>query len=787
MPVSIDDPRVEVLFATPEIAALAPLIYVVWSDGILTDDEVRAIREVARSPSLDGAAASALSLWLDPGSPPQAAVLDAVARRIRKTFDGAPPPEAGLAALGLSLARLQFDDCETNADFQSMLCLFESATGVVASDAVRAIFHERTEAVRDDFDEPSPSFDPAALTPLLDAPYSEAWDRVRSLLQEPGFEYRYEDSKEVYRDRVLGWVQRIVDAGLTQGAYAPSPDGDEHPAGIGGFIATFEALGMFDLSLVVKFGVQFGLFGGAIYFLGTEDHRERLLPKVLDGSLLGGFAMTELGHGSNVRQIETTAVFDPTDGSFVLHTPSTSARKEWIGNAAAHGRAMVVFTQLIVDEVNHGVHALYVPVRDEDGALLPGIHIEDCGHKMGLNGVDNGRIWFDHVRVPRSALLNRYGDVSADGVYTSPIPSASRRFFTMLSALVAGRVSVAAASVTASKSALRIAVRYGALRRQFGPTGQPEMSILDYRALQLRLMPRLAATYAMHFAVRRLMEDYAGHRGDDMREVETLAAAIKAGATWEALDTVQACRECCGGMAFLTVNRISEIRKDIDVFATFEGDNTVLMGLVAKGLLSQYQQTFKEDAVYAVLRQIRRRAAVELLERNPVTARLTGRDHLTSPDVHRDAFAFREHNLLVSAARRLRKRIDAGMDAFIAFNEVQDHLLALAHAHVDSVVTQTFAAAVESCDDPRARVALQAAYNLDAVGRLARDIGWFLENRYIEPVKARAIRKLNVELCAELRVHALPLVDAFGIPDVCLAAPIAFEGYIESASLARRS
>ena len=92
----------------------------------------------------------------------------------------------------------------------------------------------------------------------------------------------------------------------------------------------------------------------------------------------------------------------------------------------------MVFAQLVVIGEVQGVLALLVPIRDANGATMPGVRIEDCGPKLGLNGVDNGRIWFDHVRVPRENLLNRYADVTSEGEYVSPIESPSKRFFTTI-------------------------------------------------------------------------------------------------------------------------------------------------------------------------------------------------------------------------------------------------------------------------------------------------------------------------------------------------------------------
>ncbi len=123
----------------------------------------------------------------------------------------------------------------------------------------------------------------------------------------------------------------------------------------------------------------------------------------------GAFAMTETGHGSDVAAIGTTATYDEAKQQFVINTPFRGAWKDYLGNAALHGTAAVVFAQLITKGVNHGVHAFYVPIRNAKGGFLKGIGGEDDGLKGGLNGIDNGRLHFTNVRVPRENLLNRYG------------------------------------------------------------------------------------------------------------------------------------------------------------------------------------------------------------------------------------------------------------------------------------------------------------------------------------------------------------------------------------------
>src|SRR3954452_19889232 len=302
----------------------------------------------------------------------------------------------------------------------------------------------------------------------LDGPYPDTRERVRWWLSQPGNEPVDDLPMEEHRERVLAWVRELSSQGDTAMGYPKAYGGKGSP---GRSVTSFETLAMGDLSLLVKCGVQFGLFGGAILHLGTARHHEAYLQDVATMDLPGCFAMTETGHGSNVQALETTATYDPASEEFVIHTPHEDARKDYIGNAARDGRMAAVFAQLEVGGEGRGVHCLLVPIRDGAGNPLPGVRIEDCGAKLGLDGVDNGRIWFDHVRVGRDALLDRYAHVSADGGYTSDIENPPRRFCTMLGTLTEGRVTVCGASISASKVALTIAVGRALTRRQFGPPG----------------------------------------------------------------------------------------------------------------------------------------------------------------------------------------------------------------------------------------------------------------------------------------------------------------------------
>lgn len=749
--------------ADPRLLPFLPLIYLAWADGDLSDAELERIHGlVTQREDLDGDQREVVGRWLDPQAPPSATELQRMLRLIRRYGDD--ETAGSLTDLGVHLAQLG-EGSEVN---RRALQEVEDALGLIGPEAARHVLGQA--APRPAPEPETRAFDSAFLRRFLDADHHELRAEILGLLSTPAFAPEPELDRRDRRRRTLDLCRLLADRGYGALSY-PAECGGAGDAGA--FVAAFETLAYGDLSLLVKFGVQFGLFGGSILQLGTEAHHRRYLPAAGRLELPGCFAMSETGHGSNVRDVETQAHFDADTGEFVIHTPHASARKDWIGNAARDGRLATVFAQLRVGEDEHGVHAFLVPIRQADGSPCTGVAIEDCGHKLGLNGVDNGRLSFDHVRVPRENLLDRFAQVAADGTYSSPIASSSKRFFTMLGTLVGGRVSVALASLSAAKTGLTIALRYGERRRQFGPPDGPETPILDYLSHQRRLLPRLATTYALHFALRRLAGLYVADAGDDRREVETLAAGLKAYASWHTVDTLQTCRECCGGQGYLSENRFADLKADTDVFTTFEGDNTVLMQLVAKGLLGGYKQQFGEMKILGLARYLAERAATTLAELNPIVTRRTDEEHLRDRDFQLAALRWREDHLVASVARRLKARIDDGMDSYEAMIRVQDHLLKAAHAHAERVIFEAFAAGIEGCEDQGVAAVLTQLCDLFALSRLEADRGWYLSQGYFEPAKSKAVRNLVNQLCQRVRPCAGPLVDAFGIPDAVLAAPIA--------------
>ena len=746
-----------------ELIPWLPLVYIAWSDGDLSSEEQRALLDRAESRA---AVPPQVRAWLDPERPPAPAELASMLELIVDRAAGLPESDRrSLADLGAAMAALSGG--EADGPTQAAMRELEDALGVLGSEAARSLLSPERPSAADRIDE-SP-FSVAALAARFDGPYGEIRRRVRDWLAEESHRPPYRLDKERHRDDVRGWLAELAELGIGKLAF---PGVTTERETMGDFMAAFETLAFGDLSLVIKAGVQWGLFGGSIYFLGDEAQRELFLPAAADLSLPGCFAMTESGHGSNVAEIETRARYLANTGEFEIHSPSESSRKDYIGGAARDARWATVFAQLEVAGQEHGVHAFLVPLRGEGGEALPGVRLVDNGEKIGLHGVDNGRIWFERVRIPGANLLRRFARLE-EGVYKSEIPNPNKRFFTMLGTLVGGRISVGAAAISASKVGLAIAIRYAAERRQFGPPGEPEIRLLDYPAHQRRLMPLLATTAAMHFAVADIRERYLSGTGD-ARQVEALAAGIKALATEHTTSCLQTCRECCGGQGYLATNRIGVLRADTDVFTTFEGDNTVLLQLVAKSLLSEFKSSFEEAPLRAVVRRLTERARSRLSDKNYFAVRRAESGHLRGRDTQERLLGQRTGDLQAAVAARLKRRIDDGIPSASAVVALQNHLIALARAHVEEFVFVAFSAAIRATEDAEVKRALVSLSDLYALWRIERDAAWFLENGYLEERKLRGIRREVEALCGEIAALALPLVDAFGIPDRSLAAPIAF-------------
>jgi acyl-CoA oxidase len=613
----------------------------------------------------------------------------------------------------------------------------------------------------------------------LDGRWRDVKNRMRTELTSEVFRPHYTPNTVIARTKVAEQLKIMAAHGAAEDGFKKEHGGN---GDVGAAITQIEMLAMSDLSLMVKAGVQWGLFGGAIENLGTERHHQAYVPRIINLDLLGCFAMTETGHGSDVQALETTATYDAATQEFVIDSPTRTARKDYIGGAAQTATVAAVFAQLLTpDGEGHGVHCLVVPIRDDDGTDLPGVTTSDCHYKGGLPGVDNGRIQFDHVRVPRENLLNKYADVAEDGTYSSPIENPGRRFFTMLGTLIRGRVTVGGSAGAAARVALDIATRYALQRRQFkAPEDEREVLLMDYLVHQRRLFPLIARSYALQFAQNELVaKTHDLQTADDpdpeeQRELESRAAGLKAANTWHATRAIQEAREACGGAGYLAENRLIALKADTDVFTTFEGDNHVLIQLVAKELLTAYADDIKGMSPVEWVRfaanfageRVLKRTAAETIIQTILDTRQDNEEEgsLFNRGTQLKMLEDREEYMVSTVARRLQGK-SKEMSPFDAFNSVQDHVLHAAAVHIDRIILEAFVAGIDSCEDDEARKILGMVCDLYALSVIEDDKGWFVEHRFLSTERSKAVTRGINERCRSLRPYAEALVDGFGIPE----------------------
>lgn len=744
------------------ILPLLPALYVGWTNGILSPTEILGLQaHVGNQSWLTEKEQTYLKAWLNPQNPPneqQRADWLSVITDYASGFDG-----MGLADFGRMIAKRI--DATLDDQFNRALEFVDVTLGVRGHEAIRQMWPQ-TFALPQLVESQLPEFAIEKLTTLLDGRHAAQKQALRQQLATPLFAYHQSNELAAYRADVLRWMEAVAAQGLGAAAY-PTEFGGRND--VAQYLVGMEMLGHHDLSLLVKYGVQFGLFGSGILMLGTRHHHERYLTDIGRLQLLGGFGMTEVGHGSNVRGLETTATYDVERAQFIIHTPTDSARKAYIGNAARDGEMLIVFARLITQGQDYGVAPFLVPIRNKAGQLMPGVRIVDHGRKVGLNGVDNGLVWFEQVRIPRENLLNRFADVAADGTYSSPIEKESRRFFTMLGTLVGGRIGIGLTSLSVAKNALTIAIRYANRRRQFGRSDEPETLLIDYKTHQRRLLIPLAQTVALDCALHSLLDQYAVVKQEmqtETRTIEMLAAGLKARSSWNAVHISQTAREATGGQGYLAENQLGRLRQDCDIFTTFEGDNTVLMQLVAKERLTAFQRKARGIRLVGVFAR-RNWERIRPKQRHNCAA-----THLRDTRLHRRLFAAREQIQLVTLARRLRQLVNQGHDPTTAQIEVQNDLMQLADATIDHVLLTQFLARIDQTEDENLRIVLTKLANLFALSKIEQDAAWFLENRYLSPRKSRAVRAEVEQLGKELRYQALHIVDAFAIPDELLGAAI---------------
>ncbi|XP_026577428.1 peroxisomal acyl-coenzyme A oxidase 2 [Pseudonaja textilis] len=519
------------------------------------------------------------------------------------------------------------------------------------------------------------------------------------------------------------------------------------------------------------------VFMKSILALGTDEQINKWIPLAKKFFIIGTYAQTELGHGSNLRGLETTATFDVATQEFILNTPTFSAMKWWPGDLGRTATHAVVFAQLYLKGHCYGMHPFIVQIRSlRDHSPSQGITLGDIGPKMGFENVDNGFLILKNVRVPRENMLAKFSQVLPDGQYKKQ-GSEKINYLTM----IVVRVNILQSSIIPClMKACTIAIRYSVVRRQSElKPGDPEVKILDYQTQQQKLFPQLATAYAFHFTCNYLLETF--HRCynqtqegkfDLLPELHALAAGIKVITTDYCSAGVEVCRRACGGHGYSLLSGLPSIYVKVVPSCTYEGENTVLLLQTARFLvkcygMAQMGQPLPSSVAYFSSVNFGKCQAQE------------EKDFL-NPDIYTDAYKHRAFRLIRNAAMKLQQLVQAGKTQHEAWNQCTVQLTRAAMAHSHYIVVQKFTEELKNhAKESAIQRVLKNLCDLFALHGIFSNAGDFMQDAYFSTEQIDRVTETYLDLLAVIRRDAVPLVDAFDFSDACLNSALgSYDGHV---------
>ncbi|XP_078585053.1 peroxisomal acyl-coenzyme A oxidase 1-like [Branchiostoma floridae x Branchiostoma japonicum] len=515
------------------------------------------------------------------------------------------------------------------------------------------------------------------------------------------------------------------------------------------------------VSDVHPMSVHTRMFLPTLYGQATEQQKEKWLKLAENYAIIGTYAQTEIGHGTFVRGLETTATYDPKTQEFILNTPTLSASKWWPGGLGKTSNYVVLMAQLYIYGKSYGIHPFMLQIRSlEDHKPLPGVTVGDIGPKFGYGVMDNGFLSLNNVRVPRENMLMKYSRVEPDGTYVRP-PSTKLAYGTMVQV----RAGIVMFSGMNLAKAVTIATRYSCVRRQSEmKPGHPEPQVLDYVTQQYKLFPYLAAAYAFWLTGQTMMSVYMTSssqisKGDIsvLPELHALSAGLKALSSSMANVGMEECRLACGGHGYSHASGLPRLYTNATPASTAEGEHVVLLLQTARYLMKSYNQSLQGEKLAG--------SVAYLSGVQPVPAAGRTRNMLDLGALC-DAFRHRATRIVGEAAAQLKSEMQGGKDQADAWNASSVDLTKAATAHSQYFVVKTFAERLtDSRLDSSISAVLTRLCQLHALHGLVTNSGDFLEDGYLTGADIHQARRHINALMAKLRPDAVALVDAFDFPD----------------------
>ncbi|XP_053155314.1 peroxisomal acyl-coenzyme A oxidase 1 isoform X2 [Hemicordylus capensis] len=518
--------------------------------------------------------------------------------------------------------------------------------------------------------------------------------------------------------------------------------------------------------------LHFSMFTATLENQCTVAQQEKWLPLASRFQIIGTYAQTELGHGTHLRGLETTATYDPASQEFILNSPTVTSIKWWPGGLGKTSNHAIVLAQLHTQDQCHGLHAFIVPIRQlGTHEPLPGITVGDIGPKFGYDEMDNGYLKMDNFRIPRENMLMKYAKVEPDGTYVKPL-SDKLTYGTM----VFIRSFIVGDAARSLARACTIAIRYSAVRHQSElKPGEPEPQILDYQTQQYKLFPLLAAAYAFHFVGSYMKDTYRRITGDinqgdlsELPELHALSAGLKAFSSWVANAGIEECRMACGGHGYSRCSGLPDIYVNFTPSCTYEGENTVMMLQTARFLVKSYTQVSSGQLVSGMMSYLNDLPG-QRIQPQQVAGRPTA-VHINNPSSLVEAYKLRASRMVEFAAKNLQAELNRRRSKEDAWNRTSVDLVRASEAHCHYVVVKLFTAKLAEIGDPAVRAVINNLCLLYALCGISKNSGDFLQGGVLTEAQITQVNQRVKELLALIRPNAVALVDSFDFHDTLLGS-----------------